>query len=116
MINTIGFSQAQDALSKIKGQGHILVNALADTCLACAAFKEHIPTLSDLAKSKGVQVYNIKADNDNKEFFEKYQCETLPYTFVFNNGEFVGGDSFDKDSYAQLLGALGEIHESNQQG
>lgn len=112
MINTIGFSQAQDALSKIKGSGHILVNALADACPACAAFKEHLPILIEEAKAKGVQVYNIKADNDNKEFFEKYQCETLPYTFVFSNGEFVGGDSFDKDSYSQLLNALGEIHES----
>lgn len=112
IIDTIGFSSAQDALSKLQGSGHILINTLADTCQACAAFKEHIPTLSDLAKSKGVQVYNIKADNTNTEFFEKYQCETLPYTFCFKDGNFIGGDSFDENSYVQLLNALGEINVS----
>ena len=109
-IETIGFSSAQDALSKLQSSGHVLINSLADTCPACSAFKEELPSLIQLAKSKGIQVYNIKADNTNVEFFEKYQCETLPYTFVFSNGEFAGGDSFDKDSYQQLLSALGEIH------
>ena len=114
-IETIGFSTGLDALDKSKLSGHVLVNTLADTCPACADFKEDLPSLIDLAKAKGIQVINIKAEDSNKEFFEQYKCETLPYTFVFANGEFVGGDSFDKDSYSQLLGALGEIHESSQQ-
>jgi thiol-disulfide isomerase/thioredoxin len=110
-IQTIGFSSAQDALSKLQGSGHILVNALADTCHACAAFKEDLPELTTIAKSKNIQVYNIKAEDSNKEFFEQYKCETLPYTFVFANNEFVGGDSFNKDSFEHLLNALGEISE-----
>lgn len=111
-IETIGFSSGIDALVKLQGSGHILINALADTCPACQAFKEDLPELTILAKNKGIQVYNIKAEDSNKEFFEQYKMETLPYTFVFSNSEFVGGDSFDKNSYSQLLNALGEINES----
>ena len=115
IIETIGFSSGSDALTKSKLSGHVLINTLADVCPACQAFKEDLPPLIDLAKSKGVQVINIKADDSNKEFFEQYKCETLPYTFVFSNGEFVGGDSFAKESYSHLINALGELHESAQQ-
>jgi thiol-disulfide isomerase/thioredoxin len=113
IIETIGFSTGLDALDKSKQFGHVLVNTLADTCPACQAFKSDLPDLINDAKAKGVQVINIKAEDSNKEFFEKYQCETLPYTFVFANGEFVGGDSFDKNSFSQLLTALSEVNESN---
>lgn len=114
-IETIGFSSGIDALSKLQGSGHILINALADTCPACQAFKQDLPDLVAIAQTKGIQVYNIKAEDSNKEFFEKYQSETIPYTFVFSNGEFVGGDSFDKTSFGALVNALGEIHESTEQ-
>jgi len=116
IIETIGFSSASDALSKLQGSGHILINSLADACPACTAFKQDLPELSGLAKNKGIQVYNIKAEDSNKEFFELYKSETIPYTFVFSNGEFVGGDSFDKTSFTVLLNALGEIGESTRQG
>ncbi len=111
-IETIGFSSAQDALSKLQGSGHVLINTLADTCPACQVFKQDLPALVTEAKQKGIQVFNIKADDSNKEFFEKYQCETLPYTFCFSSGNFIGGDSFDKTSFLALVNALGEINES----
>lgn len=111
-IETIGFSSAQDALSKLQGSGHVLINTLADTCPACQVFKQDLPDLVTEAKQKGIQVFNIKADDSNKEFFEKYQCETLPYTFCFSSGNFIGGDSFDKTSFLALVNALGEINES----
>lgn len=112
IIETLGFSTAKDALEKSKMSGHILINTLADECPACQAFKEDLPPLISLAKSKGLQVVNLKAEDSNKEFFELYKCETLPYTFVFANGEFVGGDSFDKNSFSHLLTALGEANVS----
>lgn len=114
-IETIGFSSASDALDKLKSGGHVLINTLADVCPACQAFKDELPPLISLAKIKGIQVFNLKAEDSNKDFFEQYKCETLPYTFVFSNGEFVGGDSFDKTSFSALLNALGEIHESTEQ-
>lgn len=115
-IESIAFSDANSTLDRIKNTGHVLVNAMAETCPACQSFKENLPPLVSLAKSKNIQVINLKTEQENEEFFKLYQCETLPYTFVFANGQFVGGDSFDKDSFSHLLNALGEVNEPTQQG
>jgi len=85
-----------------------LVNALAQGCPHCEVFKQHIPELTEQAKALGIDVFNIEGKEENREFFEKYGNETIPYTFVFDNGKFVGGDSFDKNSFVMLINALSE--------
>jgi len=84
-----------------------LVNALADLCQHCQELKKHLPELEAHANSLGVSMYHIEVNEENKAFFEAYQNETIPYTFVFDNGNFVGGDSFDKNSLLNLINALG---------
>lgn len=111
MNESIIFCDANSALEQIKNKGHVLINALAETCPACQDFKQKLSPLISLAKNKNIHVINLKVEQDNEEFFKLYQCETLPYTFVFADGEFVGGDSFNDESFSQLIGALGEINE-----
>lgn len=83
-----------------------VVNALAEFCHHCQALKEHLPELEKKAQELGISMYNIEAIEDNKAFFELYQNETLPYTFIFDNGQFVGGDSFNSDQLSELLTVL----------
>lgn len=83
-----------------------IVNALAEFCEHCQKLKEHLPELEKKAHELGIAMYNIEAIEDNKEFFEQYQNETLPYTFVFDNGSFVGGDSFDAEKLKELIQVL----------
>jgi thiol:disulfide interchange protein len=99
----------QTDFENLDKKGHIVINALADWCTACGEYKKDIPELKELAETNYVKMFNMKVDPINESFFEKYKCETLPYTFVFANGEFVGGDSFNKDSASQLLMALGGV-------
>lgn len=113
-MQTVIFSDANTVLNEIKNSGHILINALAETCPACQSFKDDLIDLVSLAKNKNINVINLKTEQENEEFFKLYQCETLPYTFVFANGEFVGGDSFNKESFTHLLNALSEINESSK--
>lgn len=95
--------------NNLEKNGHIIINALADWCSACSEFKKDIPELKEIANINYVKMFNMKVDPINESFFEKYNCETLPYTFVFSNGQFVGGDSFNKDTATQLLIALGGV-------
>lgn len=83
-----------------------VVNALAEFCQHCQALKDKIPELEQKAHDLGIAMYNIEVIEDNKAFFEEYQNETVPYTFIFENGKFVGGDSFDSDKLSELLTVL----------
>lgn len=83
-----------------------VVNALAEFCQHCQALKDKLPELEKKAHELGIAMYNIEAIEENKEFFEQYQNETLPYTFIFDNGSFVGGDSFDAAKLEELLTVL----------
>jgi len=83
-----------------------IVNAIAEHCPHCVTLKESLPALEETANALGISLYNIEATEENREFFETYQNESLPYTFVFDNGNFVGGDSFDAAKLEELLHIL----------
>lgn len=83
-----------------------VVNAVADGCPHCKVLKEHLGSLEQKAQELGIAMYTIEAIEENKEFFERFQNETLPYTFIFNNGNFVGGDSFNAEQLEELLTVL----------
>lgn len=105
----IKFSTKEEARALVEAGGHVLVNAFADWCPHCQELKSKMPDLIALALAQGIKLVHIRAEKENEEFFAEYKNETLPYTFVFADGQFVGGDSFDENGYRELLHALAGV-------
>jgi thiol:disulfide interchange protein len=83
-----------------------LVNIYAIWCPHCQDLKKAIPDIQRDYPS--VKILHLEATSkDNEEFLKSHGFETLPYTLVFDEGEFKGGDSFNGETLRELLLMLG---------
>lgn len=106
MIEYLTYDQMEE---KVNTKGHVVINVTADWCTQCENFKKDLPELIDIAFNKGINIYNIKMENGKEEFFNKYNFQLIPYTLIFTNSQYVGGNIFDKKLYISLLDILSEI-------
>ena len=100
------YIKASDLLNKVNADPLVVVNVYAEKCPHCVTLKERKPEL----KTKVPVVHMSVEDADNAQLLSELGVEAIPYTMVFDKGEFKGGESLDITTLQALCSALEDKH------
>jgi len=91
--------------SSISSQPIAVVQLLAENCAFCQKLKDALPGLE--AK---LPFHTLPVSEETGPWIAQFAPESVPYTLVFDNGQFVGGESFDFNQLQELVKMLEAKH------